>query len=73
MLVADQVHLPRYTFYCRSFVDDEPKVIKLRGYPNLEPRGDEANPTKLIKQSLMRWGKDRKETEAKILKILSSS
>ena len=49
---ANITGLPRYTFYCRSFVHDEPNVIKLRGYPNLEKRGDEANPTKLIQQSL---------------------
>ena len=65
--------LPRYTFYCRTFVDDEPKVVKLRGYSVIRKRGDEANPTKLIKQSLMRWGRGRKGTEAKILKFLAAS
>jgi hypothetical protein len=44
----------------------------LRGYSNLDKRGDEANPTKLIKQSLMRWGKDRKETETPILNFLGA-
>jgi hypothetical protein len=64
--------LPRYTFYCRTFVKDAPTVQKLRGFPNLEKRGDEANQSKLIQQSLMRWGKDRKETETKILKFLGA-
>ena len=64
--------LPRYSFYCRTFVHDEPKVVKLRGYPNLEPRGDEANPTKLIKQSLMRWATRRKDVEQNIKNFLSS-
>jgi hypothetical protein len=67
---ANITGLPRYTFYCRSFVHDEPNVVRLRGYPNLERRGDEANPTKLIKQSLMRWSADKEQVEAKISKFL---
>jgi len=71
-LRAEQITaLPRYHFYCRTFVNDEPTVEKLRGYPNPEKRGDEANPTKLIKQSLMRWGRDRKKITEKIMKFLS--
>jgi len=64
--------LPRYQFYCRTFVDDEPKVVKLRGYPTLPLTGDEANPTRLIKQSLMRYGTKRKDVEEKIFKFLSA-
>jgi len=63
--------LPRYNFYCRTFVDDEPTVVRLNGFPNAVRRGDEANPTKLIKQSLMRWGTNRKDVTANIQKFLS--
>lgn len=64
--------LPRYTFYCRTFVNDHPKVVKLSGYSAPDRQGDEANPTKLIKQSLMRWGTRRSDVEANIRKFLSS-
>jgi len=63
--------LPRYSFYCRTFVNDEPTVVRLRGFPTAVRRGDEANPTKLIKQSLMRWGKSRKDVTENIKKFLS--
>ena len=33
----DITRLPRYEFYCRTFVDDEPKVVKLRGYRTRHP------------------------------------
>ena len=66
----DITRLPRYEFYCRTFVDDEPKVVKLRGYPTLTQRGDESTPTKLIKHSIERWGKDRKQTQEKIYRFL---
>jgi DNA helicase HerA-like ATPase len=69
---TDITSLPRYTFYCRTFVENEPKVVKLSGFPNLEKRGDEANPTSLIKQSLMRYGTKRKDVEANVRKFLSS-
>jgi hypothetical protein len=59
----DITALPRYTFYCQTFVDDEPKMVRLRSYPTIEKTGDEANPTKLIKQSLMRWGTKRRRAE----------
>lgn len=62
--------LPRYSFYCRTFVDDQPKVVKLSGRPAIAKRGDEATPTKLIKQSLMRWGADRRTVEQKIANFL---
>jgi hypothetical protein len=66
----DITRLPRYEFYCRTFVDDEPKVVKLRGYPTLTQRGDESTPTKLIKHSIERWGKDRKQAQEKIYRFL---
>jgi DNA helicase HerA-like ATPase len=68
---ADITALPRYTFYCRTFRDDSPEVSKINSYPAIRERGDEANPTKLIKQSLMRWGSKKTEVEAKITKFLS--
>jgi hypothetical protein len=44
----------------------------LKSYPDIERRRDEANPTKLIKASLERWGTKRKDVEARILKFLDS-
>lgn len=64
--------LPRYSFYCRSFKENGPTAKRIIGYPNIEKRGDEANPTKLIKQSLMRYGKKRKEASEKILRFLDA-
>ena len=46
--------LLRYEFYCRTFLDDAPVARRIVGWPNIEKRGDEANPTKLIKHSLQR-------------------
>lgn len=64
--------LPRYVFFCRTFTDDSPKAKRIIGWNGVEKRGDEANPTKLIKQSLMRYGTKRKETVARINKFLAS-
>lgn len=64
--------LPRYRFYVRTFSDDDlPTVRLLVGYSSADRRGDEANPTKLIKQSLERWGIRKKDVEAKIRKFLA--
>jgi hypothetical protein len=68
---ADITALPRYTFYCRTFKKDSPVVTKVSSYPGIGEQGDEANPTKLIKQSLMRWGTEKKAVEEKILRFLS--
>jgi|HubBroStandDraft_6_1064221.scaffolds.fasta_scaffold00472_3 site-specific DNA-cytosine methylase len=57
------ITLPRYQFYVRSFEDDLPIVRRVEAYDSLNRRGDEANPTKLIKQSLMRWGTKKKDVE----------
>jgi hypothetical protein len=64
--------LPRYTFFCRTFTENTPSAKRVIGYPNIERRGDEANPTKLIKQSLMRWGMNRKSVIKKINRFLAS-
>jgi hypothetical protein len=64
--------LPRYTFFVRSFGDLGPSAHRIIGYPNIEKRGDEANPTKLIKASLQRYGTKRKDVIAKINKFLAS-
>jgi len=52
--------LPRYSFYCRTFIDDLPHARRVVGWPSVQKRGDESNPTRLIKQSLMRWGRSGK-------------
>jgi len=64
--------LPRYTFFCRSFGDNGPTAKRIIGYPNVEKRGDEANPTKLIKHSLMQYGTKRKDVIEKINRFLAS-
>ena len=64
--------LPRYTFFCRTFTDNGPTAKRIIGYPNIEKRGDEANPTKLIKASLQRYGTKRKEVIEKINKFLAA-
>jgi DNA helicase HerA-like ATPase len=64
--------LPRYVFFCRTFMDDSPNAKCIVGWSGVAKRGDEANPTKLIKQSLMRWGTKRKDTIAKINHFLAS-
>jgi DNA helicase HerA-like ATPase len=63
---------PRYTFYCRTFKDDAPLARFITARNNIEKRGDESTPTKLIKQSLMRWGTKRRDVEAKINRFLAS-
>jgi hypothetical protein len=65
------INLPRYQFYVRSFENDLPIVRRIEAYDNLKKRGDEANPTKLIKQSLMRWGTKKTITEQNIRRFLS--
>ena len=62
---------PRYTFYCRTFKNNAPETHYVIGRPNIEKRGDEANTTKLIKQSLMRWGTNRLDVMRNIRKFLS--
>ena len=64
--------LPRYNFYCRTFIDDLPHARRVIGWPSVARRGDEATPTKLIKQSLMRWGTKRKDVIEKINRFLVS-
>jgi hypothetical protein len=65
--------LPRYSFYCRTFIDDLPQARRVIGFPTILKRGDEANPTKLIKHSLQRYGSKRKEVIAKINRFLAAS
>jgi hypothetical protein len=65
--------LPRYSFYCRTFIDDLPQARRVIGWPTIQKRGDEANPTKLIKQSLQRYGSKRKDVIAKINRFLAAS
>lgn len=66
------IGLPRYRFMVRSFENDMPKVRTVLSDSPLAPRGDEANPTKLIKHSLERWGTRRKDVQKKIYKFLAS-
>ena len=65
--------LPRYEFYCRTFSDNAPVARRIKGWPNIEKHGDEANATKLIKASLMRYGSKRKDVTEKINRFLASS
>jgi hypothetical protein len=65
--------LPRYSFYCRTFIDDLPQARRVIGWPTIQKRGDEAKPTKLIKHSLQRYGTRRKDVIAKINRFLAAS
>jgi DNA helicase HerA-like ATPase len=64
--------LPRYSFYCRTFIDDLPQARRVIGWPTIQKRGDEANPTKLIKHSLQRYGTKRKDVIANINRFLAA-
>lgn len=64
--------LSRYSFIARSFQNNVPKIQTLLADPINLIQTAKANPTKLIKHSLERWGTSRKETEKKIYKFLSS-
>jgi hypothetical protein len=63
--------LPRYECYCRTFSDDAPVARRIKGWPNIQKRGDEANPTNLIKHSLRRSGTKRQDVIAKINRFLA--
>jgi hypothetical protein len=58
-----------YELYCRTFVNDEPNVFKVKPFSDIRCRAVE--PTKLIKASLQRWRTKRKDVEAKILNFPS--
>jgi hypothetical protein len=64
--------LPRYEFHCRTFSDNVPVARRIKGWPNIEKRGDEANPTKLIKHSLQRYGSKTKDVIEKINRFLAA-
>jgi hypothetical protein len=64
--------LPRYSFLCRTFQNDQPIARYVLAHNAIKERGDEANPTKLIKQSLMRWAADRNEVQKKINRFLAA-
>ena len=71
--VAAQItSLPRYSFMVRSFENDLPVVRTVVAHPPLRIPGKKANPTKLIKQSLERWGKDKKDVNEQIRKFLAA-
>jgi hypothetical protein len=65
-------HQARYRFYARTFEDDLPVTRSVICDPPIKPRGDEANPKKLIAASIERGGTDRKKTEAQIYKFLAA-
>jgi hypothetical protein len=64
--------LPRYSFYCRTFIDDLPTARRVIGWPTVQKRPDLANSTKLIKHSLMRWGTRRKDAIERIHRFLAN-
>jgi hypothetical protein len=64
--------LPRYMFFCRTFGENGPTAKRVIAYPNIEKSGDEANPTKLIKASLQRYGTRRKDIIEKINRFLAT-
>jgi hypothetical protein len=65
--------LPRYSFYCRTFAGKDPVVARVTGNPPAKRQGDQMDSAKLIRQSLIRYGKDKKAVLAKVMKFLSQS
>ncbi len=75
--------LPRYQFYCRTFIGDEPHVAKVLGRTGAKRRFTtlhhrkthhrclEAHHESLIRESLQRWSADRNRVLSEILKSLS--
>jgi DNA helicase HerA-like ATPase len=64
--------LPRYQFMARTFKNDVPSVQTVYSNPPVQRRGDEANPTKLIKTSLERWSVDKRQVNAKVARFLTT-
>jgi hypothetical protein len=58
-------------FARRRSTPDESQLVRKRGAGDGRPRGDEPNPTILIKASLQRWAVRRKDVEARIMKNCS--
>jgi hypothetical protein len=50
----------------------EPMVARVKSNPPIGKQGEEIDSAKLIRQSLMRYGKDKKTVQEKVLKLLSS-
>jgi hypothetical protein len=69
---AQITDLSRYEFVVRSFEHNTPVVRTIISAPPVKPTGQEANPTRLIKQSLQRWGKKKSEVQKRIAKFLAN-
>jgi DNA helicase HerA-like ATPase len=68
---ANQItSLPRYHFMVRSFENDQPIVRTIVASPPIKTRS--ADPAKLIKQSLERWGMDKAQVTERIQKFLAN-
>lgn len=63
--------LPRYEFWARAFVANAPAVMKVQCYKRIKPRGDEIDRDTLIRQSMMRYGKNKVVVREKIASFLS--
>lgn len=62
--------LSRYEFYSRTFEGNQPIVRKVKAPKPLKPRRDDPEP--LIRQSLMRWGKNKAQTLENISSFLAN-
>jgi DNA helicase HerA-like ATPase len=72
LLTQPIVNLPDRTFYASVVRDGTPILGKnIDALPPFKRLGDEADKRAVIKVSRMRYGKKRKELDAKILKFLS--
>jgi type IV secretory pathway TraG/TraD family ATPase VirD4 len=74
--------LPRYTFYCRTFKDNQPVVKKVAAFQSVKRRYRfidhakryqrclECHPESLKEESLLRYSKDKQHVMRGILKLL---
>lgn len=62
----DPMERERFECYVRTIIDASPDVFHTIARPAIEQQGDETNATLLIKQSLARWGTQRRDVEANI-------
>jgi hypothetical protein len=66
------IWLSDYEFFAKvKRGTDRPLHSHVRAFPPLEPRGDESYRKDALKTSRMRWGKNRKDMDAGIVKLLN--
>jgi hypothetical protein len=65
-------NLPRYKACIKTYKDTTPVAYYIAPFARIDPRGDEADPQRLIQQSLQRWSKNKKDVQQKIMHFFKS-